>query len=43
MKKYLKVIEWTGKWIGDWNKVGDYRYLYEDCYFTVTTESSESS
>ena len=26
----------------DWNKVGDYRYLYEDCYFTVTTESSES-
>ena len=26
----------------DWNKVGDFRYLYEDCYFTVTTESSES-
>ncbi len=26
----------------DWNKVGDYRYIYEDCYFTVTTESSES-
>lgn len=26
----------------DWNKVGDFRYLYEDCYFTITTESSES-
>ena len=22
--------------------MGDFRYLYEDCYFTVTTESSES-
>lgn len=26
---------------GDWNKVGDYRYIYENCYFTITTESSE--
>tara|TARA_B100000927_G_scaffold286110_1_gene277107 strand:- start:1045 stop:2190 length:1146 start_codon:yes stop_codon:yes gene_type:complete len=26
----------------DWNKVGDFRYIYEDCYFTITTESSES-
>lgn len=26
----------------DWNKVGDFRYLYENCYFTITTESSES-
>ncbi|MDA9843207.1 hypothetical protein N9C44_01900 [bacterium] len=26
----------------DWNKVGDFRYIYENCYFTVTTESSES-
>ena len=28
--------------IDDWNKVGDFRYIYEDCYFTITTESSES-
>ena len=26
----------------DWNKTGDYRYIYENTYFTVTTESSES-
>ena len=25
----------------DFNKTGDYRYIYEDCYFTVTTESGE--
>ena len=23
----------------DWNKTGDYRYIYENTYFTVTTES----
>ena len=37
----FEVIEWTGDDGGDWNKVGDYRYVYENCYFTVTTESSE--
>jgi len=25
----------------DWNKTGDYSYIYDDCYFTVTTESGE--
>ena len=37
----FEVIEWTGDDGGDWNKVGDYRYVYENSYFTVTTESSE--
>ena len=25
----------------DWNKTGDFSYIYDDCYFTVTTESGE--
>ena len=37
----FEVIDWTGEDGGDWNKVGDYRYIYENCYFTVTTESAE--
>lgn len=26
---------------GDWNKFGDYRYVYENSYFTITTEGGE--
>ena len=37
----FEIVEWTGDDGGDWNKVGDYRYVYENSYFTVTTESSE--
>ena len=25
----------------DWNKTGNFSYIYDDTYFTVTTESSE--
>ena len=42
-KIYDKIFESYPEVAGlDWNKVGDFRYIYEDCYFTITTESSES-
>ena len=36
--KYAKIFEKDSD-LTDWNKTGDYTYLYNDCYFTVTTES----
>ena len=40
---YNKIFERSHDVTGitDWNKTGDYRYIYENCYFTVTTESGE--
>ena len=37
---YAKIFEKDSD-LTDWNKTGDYTYLYDDCYFTVTTESGE--
>ena len=38
---YGKLFHGKEGFIRDWNKVGDYSHIYENTYFTVTTESSE--